>query len=791
MATPVYHPAVLDTLAAAGAHFVLAKADKRAVEKNWQKDPPQVAAVKAWVAQRGNLVGIKPTSVGLVVVDLDEPENIDVARVVGLLGEPLASVPTSKPGHVHLWYRKPAGMVGNRKWADPETQRLGGDIRCSKGYAILWDAAAVADVLGDVADADAVELDKLPKHNARRDKVRNAPAGARNDTLNEETFGAMRADDADPQQLEDAAVAAGLPREEAKKTRESAESGAADAVLASRLRLHEMTARGFSLRLLEADAHKLLLASYVHKGEDRTYVYSLQDTGIWRRQRDKLKNKLDLLVDRAVVEEHRAQHLDGRLLTQSLKLRQGEADRTLDRLPVAYEKWLAEGHPKVPLVVTARYNDLDPDGRYLGCGNGVVDLSDGRLLPAHEARQHLVTRSTHVVYRPDATHELLPQLTANMPAEIEDYAWAALGRMMWGVPAKECYLLVGPTNSAKSTLVVAVDAALGEEADGLKKDVFVGGRDGKEGPTPAKAPLATSRFVYAIEARTWKIDPEALKNAAGAVDTVTYEEKYMPPVTRKVRATIWLTGNDLPKLDWLDEALVDRLRVIRVPTLSSLDHRMETVIFDHDFREALLAKLVRYAATNPVGTSPPPPPAVDAESRRHIANALGQYGAWLRDALVLDAADALTFAEMWDAWAAHMKADPADPAIGGQSRSTAGAKLMKVMGVYSSRFRPAGGGKTVYGWRGVRLATEADLVCFAPLPGSGECGQPLNAAGQCDVADTHEKYILFTLPAEDAEVFDRLKRHLEAARGVQLTDEDVIGEACQMLLRDLKEENDE
>ena len=73
MATSVYHPAGLNTLAAAGAHFVLARADKVPVEKKWQKEPPPMAEVKTWVAQRGNLLGLKPTSVGMVVVDLDAP----------------------------------------------------------------------------------------------------------------------------------------------------------------------------------------------------------------------------------------------------------------------------------------------------------------------------------------------------------------------------------------------------------------------------------------------------------------------------------------------------------------------------------------------------------------------------------------------------------------------------------------------------------------------------------------------------------------------------------------------
>ena len=102
LAQPVYQSSVLETLDRAGAHFVLAKPNKAAVATRWQAEKPTLPAVLDWPRRPGNLIGIKPTSLGLVVVDLDEPENVAAEDLVALLGEPLVSVPTSKPAHVHL-----------------------------------------------------------------------------------------------------------------------------------------------------------------------------------------------------------------------------------------------------------------------------------------------------------------------------------------------------------------------------------------------------------------------------------------------------------------------------------------------------------------------------------------------------------------------------------------------------------------------------------------------------------------------------------------------------------------
>ena len=224
MVMPAYHDEDLEKLAAAGAHFVLtktkigAKTDKVAFQA-WKTYKPDLAEVKRHRTTTG-LLGFRPNSLGLVVVDQDH----DVESPAEVLGPPLVVIPTSKPGGKHFYYRKPKGAIPNRMWAAPESLALGGDIRCSNGYIMLWDAAAVASILPFIADSRAAPLEALPLYDKKIDAVRNAPEGARNNTLHGAAFGEEMQGN-DPAPLVDAATAAGQTPEEIAKTMESARKG--------------------------------------------------------------------------------------------------------------------------------------------------------------------------------------------------------------------------------------------------------------------------------------------------------------------------------------------------------------------------------------------------------------------------------------------------------------------------------------------------------------------------------------------------------------------------------------
>ena len=155
-------------LHAAGGHFVLCNAAKRALFEKWEQPPrPALAAV---LAHNGRL-GLIPASIGAVVVDVDLPGPEALAAVVDALGEPPLHHPSGKPGRSHLWYRAPAGEVRNAEWQFGQT-------RGSNGYVILWDPALVVAALyafGPESDEAPAVLERLPGYTKPAD-VRRAPA---------------------------------------------------------------------------------------------------------------------------------------------------------------------------------------------------------------------------------------------------------------------------------------------------------------------------------------------------------------------------------------------------------------------------------------------------------------------------------------------------------------------------------------------------------------------------------------------------------------------------------------
>ena len=216
----------LRAIASAGAHFVLCGADKHPVSKAWESRPPDLPTVLTW-AGRGGLVGVVPASLTAVVVDLD-PEGAD--DTTPPLGAPVVQHATRRKG-THFWYRAPDGEVRNRKWARTAGGQHVGDVRGSRGFAILWNPGAVAAaVIGnDFTMADPVDPTTLPWPKKGKgtdvEQMRAAKNGERNDLLNRLAYKRAMAGE-NMATLRAAAIAAGLPVAEVSATISSAEAGA-------------------------------------------------------------------------------------------------------------------------------------------------------------------------------------------------------------------------------------------------------------------------------------------------------------------------------------------------------------------------------------------------------------------------------------------------------------------------------------------------------------------------------------------------------------------------------------
>ena len=134
----------LTALLASGAHLLLCHPDKSPFERpGWQKPGRGRTLAQALRhAQGGGLLGLIPSSIGRLVLDVDAGDP----RALVAAHPPAAEIPTRRPGGLHLVYDLPSR---------PEMRRPGnyfghgayGQTRCEGGYVILWAPDAVADAL--------------------------------------------------------------------------------------------------------------------------------------------------------------------------------------------------------------------------------------------------------------------------------------------------------------------------------------------------------------------------------------------------------------------------------------------------------------------------------------------------------------------------------------------------------------------------------------------------------------------------------------------------------------------
>ena len=172
----------IQTLADAGAHFVLCKSNKQPVEK-WKDTRPTASRAHKWLKEKkGNLIGVVPGSLGLLVVDIDK--NVDSAREIIVQSRaPLSEADTRKGKH--LFYPKTKSRTGNGEWEH-------GDIRQDHGYVVMWDPGAIVEAIRKLP-GEPFNLDLLPGLKSRSSRTATAEPGeedkgGRNNLLWGDTF---------------------------------------------------------------------------------------------------------------------------------------------------------------------------------------------------------------------------------------------------------------------------------------------------------------------------------------------------------------------------------------------------------------------------------------------------------------------------------------------------------------------------------------------------------------------------------------------------------------------------
>lgn len=253
----------------------------------------------------------------------------------------------------------------------------------------------------------------------------------------------------------------------------------------------------------------------------------------------------------------------------------------------------AMSEPGIPV----RVSDLDLDPYLLNCRNGTLDLRTGVLRP-HDGND-LITKTTGLDYDPEATSELWDRVLMGAVGgnvELAEFLQRAIGYALIGLPLERVFFfLYGPGGTAKTTLINAFMAALGEYAMTADFETWLL-RNTPGGNRGDLVRLAGARLVTSAEGRhgaRW--DESLIKRVTGG-DVLTCAAKFENEVSFLPSFTILIAANDAPSARDDDGALWDRLRRCPITTVIPKEQRDPTIkeqLKEPEHAAAVLAWAVR------------------------------------------------------------------------------------------------------------------------------------------------------------------------------------------------------
>ncbi len=397
-------------------------------------------------------------------------------------------------------------------------------------------------------------------------------------------------------------------------------------------------------RLLDSHAPEMLLAEGLNeRGEVETTVHALRPSGLWSRNPERLAQWHDEAAqnweaDAVELCTDPKEARPVRNYTERSRTRKG-ASEAVGHVPILAghlrdRDELHEG------LTECRAEDLN-GLRWLGSPTGVVDLQDGRLLPPAEGRRALVTYSLPDPFDPEAIDPDTEQLTAHLEPALAAYLWRSFAFALLGQPSRTFLVVVGDPGGGKSTLASAVAASLGCYAGPLAEGAISPARGGRaaNAATPDMASvMRPRRLAFGAEVEKMRPDVARLKAVTGG-DLLPRRNLYKNLGEGTPSATLVLFGNQPPeRLGLDDQAVLERARAVPYPCIPEADRDPRLVgAWDGACaaavrrRQAVVSKLVHYAAEQTHGQPPEPPEEVVAYLEELRDADIGDVGVWLRD----------------------------------------------------------------------------------------------------------------------------------------------------------------
>ena len=248
--------------------------------------------------------------------------------------------------------------------------------------------------------------------------------------------------------------------------------------------------------------------------------------------------------------------------------------------------------------------EFDADPLLLNVANGLLDLRTGKL--SKHRRDAYQSKLAPVVYDPTATSPMFDEYLATTTggdADFAEYLQRCVGYTLTGLTIEEkFFLLLGPSNTGKSSLIEGMFAIMGDYGAKSSFDAFCISRTSAGAAQPEIWKLQGRRLIAAVETgKDKRLNEPMVKELTGG-DTISARTLYHEPVEFKPKLKLWLATNDSPKLTDTDTGIWRRLYRIpfeHVLTEADTDPNVKATLIDpnSDMARAFLAWAVRGCLT--------------------------------------------------------------------------------------------------------------------------------------------------------------------------------------------------
>ena len=446
-------------------------------------------------------------------------------------------------------------------------------------------------------------------------------------------------------------------------------------------------------------------------------LYVLDAYGVWYRGDNTLLRWMGEVADELRRRAIEIDKLDGREHSAMLaRIRRLEEPDTLPKIRkeavAALANLLQRGDLNPEDVTTCLDTDLDSNMQNLGCLNGVIDLTSGKLLKRDKAREALVTLRAPTEFDPKATHRVVDDLFGRMSEDRRRHYLGALGNGLRAIP-KRLYAVVCEPDCGKTTHLKLIVNTLGDHYAKVAAPHVIQQRKRSRSSETQLTPGLTAwwlptRIVVFDEVKETELSPEIVKDLTGG-GLLTARRLTKNLKTLPATATTFMFSNEetVPKIgSSADKGLRVRYRELKFPYIPD-DERddgeiRDTMTRDPEVRKAFLTLLVRAAAENPT-----PPDDTPEVRQLTVARTIAEGGELARFSrrVVPAPGSFIAFKDLWKEWSELNDAPDSDKAPGGISKRIIGRRLEAfVEGLPSSILHSRKGDK-VRGWLDWRLLT--------------------------------------------------------------------------------------